>query len=77
MSRLFAPLLAGLLLLGLTIPATAADGPAGTWKTSFPVQTRNGEVTLSLLFMFSEADGKWVADFLDTSPPIGAEPRWI
>jgi hypothetical protein len=55
-------------------PVRAADGPSGTWKTSFPVQTRNGEVTLSLLFMMTEADGKWVADFLDTNVQLGAEP---
>ena len=73
MSRLSAPILAGLLLV-VAVPARAADSPAGTWKTSFPVQTRNGEVTLSLLFMMTEADGKWVADFLDTNVQLGAEP---
>jgi hypothetical protein len=74
MSRFRAPLLAGLSLLAFAFPATAADGPAGTWRVSFPVQTRNGEVVLNMLFMFSEADGKWVGDFLDSNPPLGADP---
>jgi hypothetical protein len=72
MSR--APIFAGLALVAFALPASAADGPAGTWRVGFPVQTRMGEVTLNLLFMFSEADGKWVADFLDSNPPLGADP---
>lgn len=74
MSRSCGSVLTGIVLLAFVLPAAAADGPAGTWRASFPVQTRNGEVTLNLLFMFSESDGKWVADFLDSSPPLGAEP---
>lgn len=74
MSRTRGPLLAGLLLLAATAPARAADPPAGTWRATFPVQTQRGEVNLSLLFMISEAEGKWVADFLDSVPPLGAEP---
>ena len=69
MSRLLTPLLMGLLVLAFTAPISAADGPAGTWKTSFSVPTRQGEVTLNMLFMFSESEGKWVADFLDIAPP--------
>jgi len=74
MPRFRAPLLAGLVLLAAALPARAADPPAGTWRATVPVQTRNGEINLSLLFMFSESEGKWVADFLDSSPPLGAEP---
>jgi hypothetical protein len=74
MSRFCAPLLAGLVLVAGAVPASAADAPAGTWRASFPVQTRNGEVVLNLLFMFSEADGKWVGDFLDSNPPLGVDP---
>lgn len=73
MSRLPISILAGLLLIAV-IPARAADSPAGTWKTSFPVQTRQGELNLSILFMITEADGKWVADFLDSNAQLGADP---
>src|SRR3954453_11243695 len=74
MPRFRTPLLSGLVLLAAALPAPAADGPAGTWRVTFPVQTRNGELNLSLLMMLSESESKWVADFLDTSPPLGAEP---
>jgi hypothetical protein len=74
MPRIHAPHLTGFILLAAALPATAADPPAGTWRATFPVQTQRGEVNLSLLFMFSEAEGKWVGDFLDSSPPLGAEP---
>jgi hypothetical protein len=73
MFRFLAPTLAGLLLV-IAAPLRAADPPAGTWRFTFPVQTRNGEVNLSVLVMFSESEGKWVADFLDSSPPLGADP---
>lgn len=74
MPRFRTPLLTGLVVLAAGLPARAADPPAGTWRATFPVQTRQGEVNLSLLFMFSESEGKWVADFLDSSPPLGADP---
>src|SRR5207237_7902065 len=74
MSRFFAPLLTGFFMFAIAVPASAADGPAGTWKTSFSVPTRQGEITLNLLFMFSESEGKWVADFLDIAPQVGVEP---
>ena len=64
-------LLAGMLLL----PAgRAADTAAGTWRLTLPVETRNGEINLSILLMLTEADGKWAGDFLDSAPPLGAEP---
>jgi hypothetical protein len=74
MSPFRVPLLAGLFLVVAVPAARAADAPAGTWRVAFPVNTRQGEVTLSLLFMFTESEGKWAADFLDSSPPLGAEP---
>src|SRR5215831_4665728 len=74
MPRCCTPLAVGLVLLAAGLPARAAEPPAGTWRLTFPVQTRNGEINLSLLMMFSESEGKWVADFLDSSPPLGAEP---
>jgi hypothetical protein len=73
MHRFATALFAGLVLVSAR-PACAAEPPAGTWRATFPVQTRNGELNLSLLMMFSESEGKWVADFLDSSPPLGAEP---
>ncbi|HVK12514.1 MAG TPA: hypothetical protein VM597_27440 [Gemmataceae bacterium] len=72
MSRLCAPLLAGLLLAA---PAAAADGAIGTWRVSLPIDTEGGETVLNLLFLFGEADGKHVADFVDSAPPLGAEPK--
>jgi hypothetical protein len=67
MSRL-CPLFAGLVLAVLALPAPAADGPAGNWRASFVVETEEGERRLNMLLMFSEQDGKWVADFLDANP---------
>ncbi|WP_020473919.1 hypothetical protein [Zavarzinella formosa] len=64
-------LLAGMLMLPA---AQAADTAVGTWRLSLPVETRNGEITLNLLLMLTEADGKWAGDFLDSAPPLGAEP---
>ncbi len=71
MSRLCAPLVAGLLLAA---PAVAADDAIGTWRVTLPVEAEAGETVLHLLFLFGEADGKYVADFVDSSPPLGAEP---
>src|SRR5439155_668679 len=69
-----APLLTGLLLLTVSFPARAADPPAGTWRVTFPVQTQRGERSLSLLMMFSESEGKWVADYLDADMNLPGEP---
>src|SRR3954469_4471768 len=74
MPRCRTTLLSGLVLLVTALPARAADGPAGTWRVTFPVQTRNGELNLSLLLMFSESEGKGVAASLEGPPPLGAEP---
>lgn len=64
-----------LLVAAMSLPTVqAADTVVGTWRLSLPVQTRNGQVTLNMLMMFSENDGKWVADFLDSNPPLGADP---
>lgn len=70
MSRFRTPLLAGLFLLAAAVPAAAADGPAGTWRATFLLDTEDGERRITMLFMFSEQDGKWVADFLDANPRI-------
>ena len=71
MPRFPAPLLTGLVLLATALPARAADSPAGTWRATFPVPTRQGTQNLSLLMMFSESEGKWVADFLDANANLG------
>ena len=57
MPRLCTPLAVGLVLLA-ALPTRAAEPPAGTWRLTFPVQTRTGEINLSLLIMFSESEGK-------------------
>jgi hypothetical protein len=67
MPRSCVPFLTGLVLLAVAAGGRAADPPAGTWRATFPVQTQQGQRNLSLLMMFSESDGKWVADFLDAS----------
>ncbi len=54
--------------------AKAADSAVGTWRTSFPIETQRGQLSLNLLFLFGEADGKGVADFLDSTPPLPGEP---
>src|SRR5262245_10933116 len=70
-----APLLTGLILVAAGLPAQAADPPAGTWRASFPIQTQAGQRVVSLLLMFSELDGKWAGDFLDSNLNMkGAEP---
>ena len=68
MVRLF--LFVGLMLL-ISLPARAADAPAGRWRVSFPVETRNGVVTLNLdgpmsLFSATQKYGLQLALFLPT-----------
>src|SRR5829696_4687700 len=74
MSRSCAPALAALLLLAVVVPARAADPPAGIWRVTIPVPTQRGQQNLSLLVMFSESEGKWLADFLDSNLNLKAEP---
>ncbi|HKB02347.1 MAG TPA: hypothetical protein VKD90_09010 [Gemmataceae bacterium] len=74
MSPFRAPALAGFVLFFAAQSARAADPPAGIWRATFPVQTRGGQQNLSLLMMFSESEGKWVADFLDSNLGLKAEP---
>ncbi|MBO0696929.1 MAG: hypothetical protein J2P46_00915, partial [Zavarzinella sp.] len=75
MFRSRVPVLTGFVILAFALPAAAADPPAGTWRATFPVQTQQGQRNLSLLMMFSESEGKWVADFLDSTPlNLPAEP---
>ena len=74
MSRFRPTFLSALVVIAFALPAVAADSPAGTWRVSLTVPTDKGELQLSLLMMFSESDGKWAADFLDSLPPLPGEP---
>lgn len=67
MSRILGSIFFFLALFSSQSLATAADTVAGSWKGTFTVNTREGEVSVSLLFYFSEDGGKWTADFLDSS----------
>ncbi|MEZ6140536.1 MAG: hypothetical protein R3B84_08195 [Zavarzinella sp.] len=62
------------LLAGTTQLASAADF-AGNWRLSVPIQGQRESFDLNMLFMFSEVDGKWIADFLDTVPVIKIEAK--
>jgi hypothetical protein len=69
MSRLLS---AAAVLLLAAIPAVAVDPPkpTGNWKFQFT----EGQ-TITLLFAFSEEDGKWVGDFIGANPQLRAEPK--
>jgi hypothetical protein len=56
--------------LALALPAAAAP-PAGSWK----MVVAFGDRPVTLLFHFSEADGKWVGDFIDSRPGLKSEPK--
>src|SRR5262245_18813376 len=58
------------LALFVTAAAVAAP-PAGSWKMAVAL----GERPVTLLFHLSEADGKWVGDFVDSRPGLKAEPK--
>ena len=55
----------------LAVPAAAAP-PAGSWKMAIALGERQ---QVTLLFAFSEAEGKWVGDFIDSRPPLRTEPK--
>ena len=63
----------GTLLLSVDSPA--ADGPMGAtvggrWK----FRMTQGEDTITFLFAFTEADGKWVGDYIGSSAKLKSEP---
>src|SRR4051812_27296089 len=61
------------LALLLLVPALpAAENPAGNWKLKLPAQ---GGKFITFLMAFSEAEGKWVGDFLGTNAQIKADPK--
>jgi hypothetical protein len=73
MPRIRVPVLTGLFLLAACLPARAAEGPAGTWKGNFNVETERGETNITMLLVFTEQEGKWVADFVDANPRFSKE----
>ena len=73
MSRLISTTAALAALLGTLTGAarlSAADPPAGSWKLTF----RTERQPIILLLHFSQADGKWVGDFVDATVPFQKDP---
>ena len=72
MSRTFVAGVATFLIAS----AASAGPPAGSWKMAVALNERTA---VTMLFNFSEADGKWVGDFIDSDLRIykveGAEVR--
>jgi hypothetical protein len=73
MPRFRVPAMTGLCLLVACLPTRAADPPAGTWRGTFNVETERGETAITMLLVFTEQEGKWVADFVDASPKFSKE----
>src|SRR5262245_30593863 len=59
------------LAFAVAAPATSAP-PAGSWKMAIPLGEGRG---VTMLFLFSETDGKWIADFIDSRPGLKSEPK--
>jgi hypothetical protein len=53
------------------VTSAAAAPPAGSWKMAVAL----GDRPVTLLVHFSEADGKWVGDFIDSRPGLKSEPK--
>lgn len=71
MPNRFTGLVAALLLACLT-PVARADGtPAGHWKYRFV----EGDTSITMLFLFSESDKKWVGDYIGASVQTRVEPK--
>lgn len=69
-------LLPAAVLLFAALPALAADPvakPTGNWKFRFENQNR----VITFLLAFSEEDGKWVGDFIGSSPQLRDEPKVV
>jgi hypothetical protein len=71
MSRLL-PAAACLAVFLAADPARAAGPPEGRWK--FRIH-EDGQ-TITFLFAFTEDDGKWVGDFLDSTAQLKEEPKF-
>lgn len=58
--------------MGLLLAASSswAAPPAGLWK----LRLSEGGQPLTFLLNFSEVEGKWVGDFISSSPPLQVEP---
>ncbi len=63
-------LLPALFLAAAAAPADAP--PTGRWKFRLDEQGQ----TVTFLFNFSQANGKWVGDFLSSSAPLKQEPKF-
>lgn len=69
MLRLLPALLAVLLAADA---ARAANPPAGRWKFFIS----EGDQSLTFLFAFTEANGKWTGDFVGSSAQLQREPKF-
>ena len=68
--------LAAALFAAILAPAARADGgPAGNWKYRFTERAEGRETTITMLFLFSESDKKWVGDYIGASQPTRVEPK--
>ncbi len=65
---------AALAILAVAAPAVAAP-PAGNWKFRTSLPTQQGPLDITFLLAFTDADGKWVGDFIGTSTPLRIEPK--
>ncbi|CAN5179386.1 hypothetical protein BH11PLA2_BH11PLA2_07380 [soil metagenome] len=63
-------LVASLITLALSTPLFA-EPPAGSWKLTLPVRQ-----PITILFAFTQADGKWVADVVDITAKLKKEPKF-
>ena len=67
-------LLTGFVLFLLTTLATlAADAPAGSWKLTL----RSERQPILVLISFAQTDGKWVADYIDSTAQFNKDPKFI
>jgi len=64
-------LFAALVLTGTALAAPDEPPVAGRWK----FRVTQGEEAITFLFAFSQSEGKWVGDFLDSSAKLKAEPK--
>ena len=65
-------LLTAVVFAALLAPAARAEGgPAGNWKYHFT----EGDTSITMLFLFTETDKKWVGDYIGASKAIRVEPK--
>jgi hypothetical protein len=59
-------------LVAFPSPVAAADPPAGSWKLTLRVNNR----PVMMLLAFSQAEGKWVGDIVDSTAQFNADPKF-